>query len=240
MPKTMNLRDKITIVVPCKNEENYIHHLLGSLRQQNIGQTRIIIADCSTDNTRQVIKEHSVFLNVEIIEGGPVSVAKNNGAKLVETPFILFIDSDVRFFSNTVIYDCVKEIEEKNLDLIGLNMKCYDNDIRTKIGFMLFNLINNIMKYKVPFAVGAFMLTRTNKFKELGGFPEKYQTSEDFFLSKKYEVKKFKLLNHYFGQDSRRLKRMGYFGMARYLIQNFWNRNNEEYWKKMDYSNYWK
>ena len=54
------ISDKITIVVPCKNEENYIHHLLDSLRSQNIGDTRVIIADCSTDNTRQVIKDNSV------------------------------------------------------------------------------------------------------------------------------------------------------------------------------------
>ena len=94
----MKLSDTITIVVPCKNEEMYIHHLLDSLRSQNIGDTRIIIADCSTDNTRQVIHDNSFELNVEIIEGGPVSVAKNNGARLVNTPYILFIDADVRFF----------------------------------------------------------------------------------------------------------------------------------------------
>ncbi len=240
MSKTMKLSDKITIVVPCKNEENYIHHLLESLRLQGIGNTRIIIADCSTDNTRQVIKEHDSFLNIEIIEGGPVSIAKNNGAKLVTTPYILFIDSDVRFFSYTVIKDCVQEIENEELDLIGLNIKCYDGDIRAQIGFMLFNTINNIMKYKVPFAVGAFMLTRTDKFREFGGFAEKYETSEDFFLSKKYDVKKFKLMNHYFGQDSRRFKKMGYTGMAWYLIKNFWNRNNEKHWNNIDYSKYWK
>jgi glycosyltransferase involved in cell wall biosynthesis len=92
----MKLCDKITIVVPCKNEENYIHHLLDSLRSQNIGDTRVIIADCSTDATRQVIKNNSIGLNVEIIDGGPVSIAKNNGARLVTTPYILFIDADVR------------------------------------------------------------------------------------------------------------------------------------------------
>lgn len=234
------IQEKITIIVPCKNEENYIHHLLESLRLQGIGNTRIIIADCSTDNTRQVIKDNSSFLNVEIIDGGPVSVAKNNGAKLATTPYILFIDSDVRFFSNTVIKDCVQEIEDKELDLIGLKIKCYDGDKRAHIGFTLFNVINSIMRYKVPFAVGAFMLTRTNKFNEFGGFSEKYQTSEDFFLSKKYDVKKFKLMHHYFGQDSRRFEIMGYTGMAWYLIKNFWNRNNKEYWDSLDYSKYWK
>jgi glycosyltransferase involved in cell wall biosynthesis len=158
------LEDKITIVVPCKNEENYIHHLLNDLKKQNIGKTRIIIADISTDKTREVIKSNQGELNIEIIDGGPVSIAKNNGARLVETPYILFIDSDVRFFEKTVITDCVEEIERNNLDLIGLKIKCYDDDIRAKIGFVLFNVINSIMKYKVPFAVGAFMLTRTDRF----------------------------------------------------------------------------
>jgi glycosyltransferase involved in cell wall biosynthesis len=235
----MKLSDKITIVVPCKNEEDYIHHLLDGLRNQNIEDTRIIIADASTDNTRGVIEAHRGKLNIEIIDGGPVSIAKNNGARLVTTPYILFIDSDVRFFSDTVIADTVRELEDRDLDLIGLYLKCYDNDFRAKIGFMLFNAINNIMKYWVPFAVGAYMLTRRSKFEEFGGFAEKYGTSEDFFLSKMYDVKKFKLVKHYLGQDSRRFQKMGYFGMAWYLIKNFWNRNNYKYWNQADYSKYW-
>ena len=236
----MLLQDKITIIVPCKNEENYIAHLLMHLRQQEIGNTRIIIADCSADNTREVIQVMKGDLNVEVIEGGPVSFAKNSGAKLATTPYILFIDSDVRFFCDTVISDCVNEIEKNNLDLIGLYVKCYYGDIRAQIGFMFFNAINSILKYWSPFAVGAFMLTRRDKFWEFGGFAEKYQTSEDFFLSQKYYVKKFKLINHYFGQDNRRFQKMGYFGMAWYLIKNFWNRNNEKHWNNIDYSKYWK
>jgi len=239
MLKSISLSDKITIVVPCKNEENYIHHLLDSLRLQNIGTTRIIIADCSTDNTRQVIKNNSVGLNVEIINGGPVSIAKNNGAQLVTTPYILFIDADVRFFKNTVIQDAVNNIESKNLDLVGLNIKCYDRDIRAKVGFTAFNLINHTLKYFSPFAVGAFMLTRRDRFEEYGGFPEQFSTSEDYFLSRKYSPRKFRIIRHHFGQDSRRFKKMGYMGMAKYLVKNFVNRNNKAYWDSLDNSKYW-
>ena len=234
------LEEKITIVVPCKNEEDYIEHLLNDLRkQQGIGNTKIIIADASTDNTRKVINKKKGNLNVQIIQGGPVSEAKNNGAKQVTTPYILFIDSDVRFFSDSVIVDSVQALEQQQLDLVGLYIKCYDNDVIAKVGFTLFNAINSVMQHFVPFAVGAFMLTRRDKFEQLGGFPGKFQTSEDFFLSKMYDVKKFKLLNHYFGQDSRRFQKMGYFGMAWYLIKNFLNRNNQKYWDNIDYSKYW-
>ena len=138
----------------------------------------------STDNTLSVIDTYKPSLNIQVIEGGPVSIAKNNGADLATTPYILFIDSDVRFFREGVIKDAVEEMEKKDLDLIGLYVKCYDGDKRAQIGFMIFNLINSIMQYKVPFAVGAFMLTRRERFEEYGGFPEMYETSEDFFLSK--------------------------------------------------------
>ena len=233
------ISDKITIVVPCKNEENYIAHLLMHLRQQSLGNTKIIIADCSTDRTREVIEIMKGELNVEIIEGGPVSVAKNNGARLVATPYILFIDADVRFFKDTVIQDAVNAIESKNLDLVGLNIKCYDRDPRAKIGFTLFNTINHTLKFFSPFAVGAFMLTRRDRFEEFGGFPEQFATSEDYFLSRKYSPKKFKIVKHHFGQDSRRFKKMGYLGMAKYLVKNFVNRNNKAYWNNLDSSRYW-
>jgi glycosyltransferase involved in cell wall biosynthesis len=233
------LAEKITIVVPCKNEQDYIHYLLDSLRKQDLGQTRIIIADASTDNTRAVIEANKGTLNVEVIEGGPVSTAKNNGAALVSTPYILFIDSDVRFFKDTVIHDAVNLLEARNLDLVGMYIKCYDKDVVARVGFAMFNIINRVMQHFIPFAVGAFMLTRRDRFEQLGGFPARYETSEDFFLSKMYDVKKFKLINHHFGQDSRRFKKMGYFGMAWYLVKNFWNRNNEKYWQSIDYSRYW-
>jgi glycosyltransferase involved in cell wall biosynthesis len=233
------LAEKITIVVPCKNEERYIHYLLDSLRKQDIGQTRIIIADASTDDTRAVIAANKGTLNVEVIEGGPVSIAKNNGAALVTTPYILFIDADVRFFKDTVIRDAVHALEEQDLDLVGLYIKCYDRDFRAQVGFTLFNVINRVMQHFIPFAVGAFMLTRRDKFEEYGGFPARYETSEDFFLSKMYDPKRFRLLEHHFGQDSRRFQRMGYFGMAWYLINNFWNRNNDKFWQDRDYSRYW-
>jgi glycosyltransferase involved in cell wall biosynthesis len=235
----MQLSDKITIVVPCKNEESYIAQLLIDLQNQLIGNTRIIIADCSTDNTRWVIQSMKGRLNVEIIDGGPVSFAKNQGAKLVTTPYILFIDADVRFFNINTIRDAVAELEFNDLDLIGLNIKCYDDDVRAKVGFVLFNFVNNILKYFSPFAVGAFMLTRRDKFEQLGGFPEKFVTSEDYFLSRMYSPKKFKIMKHYFGQDSRRFKKMGYFGMVLYLVKNFINRNNKQYWDNMDSSRYW-
>jgi hypothetical protein len=150
----------------------------------------------------------------------------------------LFIDADVVLFDPYVIRDAVDELENCDLDLITCNIKCYDDDTIAAVGFYLFNKINNILKHFAPFAVGAFMLTRRDRFEEYGGFPERFSTSEDYFLSRMYDSKKFKIINHYFGQDSRRFKKMGYFGMAAFLIKNFVNRNNPSYWNRLD-NKYW-
>ena len=234
------MKDELTIVVPCKNEESYIYYLLDSLKKQkDIKGTKIYIADCSTDNTRRVIENHKEWLYVVVIEGGSVSVAKNNGADLAKTPYILFIDADVRFFSNTVIYDTLEQMKQEDLHLMGLSIKCYDNDIRAQLSFSIFNVLNKILSRWVPFAVGAYLLTRKDKFYEHGRFPCKYPTSEDFHLSRKYDPKKFKIAKHYFGQDSRRFKKMGYFGMSKYLIKNFLFRDNYKYWDNIDEKRYW-
>ncbi len=234
------MKDEVTIVVPCKNEESYIYYLLDSLKKQKgMEGIRILIADCSTDNTRRVIENHKDWLNIEVIEGGPVSVAKNKGAYLVTTPYILFIDADVRFFSNTVIYDTLKQMKVEDLHLIGLNIKCYDTDLRAQLSFSIFNVLNKILSKWIPFAVGAYLLTRKDKFYEHGKFPCKYPTSEDFHLSRKYDPKKFKIAKHYFGQDSRRFKKMGYLGMSIYLIKNFLFRDNYKHWDSIDERRYW-
>jgi glycosyltransferase involved in cell wall biosynthesis len=236
----MRLQDFVTIVIPCKNEEKYIGHLLDSLSQQaNIGNTRILIADAdSTDTTIDIIKLYDDVLNVEVIKGGPVSVGRNNGAKLVTTPYILFLDADVRLFHPSTIYDAVNKMEAYNLDLLTANIKNYGGHLRASFLFWKFNLVNKIMTKKTPFAIGAFFLTRRSKFEEFGGFPNKYETSEDYILSKQYDPTKFMILDHYFGQDERRFTKLGYLGMVWYMTINFFNRNNLKHFEKAKV-NYW-
>jgi len=234
------ITDLLTIVIPCKNEENYIGQVLSHISDQHkLIDCRIIIADAnSTDNTLQIIDEYKSMLNIEVIEGGPVSVGRNNGAKLVTTPYILFLDADVRFFNRCAVFDAVKCMEEKNLDLITLSPKNYGTDWRASLLFYLFGLFNKVMTKFTPFAVGAFFLTRRSKFEELGGFPNKCDTAEDYILSKQYDPKKFMIVDHYFGQDERRFNKLGYLGMLRYMIINFFNRNNLKHFEKANVE-YW-
>jgi glycosyltransferase involved in cell wall biosynthesis len=232
----------LTIIIPCKNEENYIGILLHNLSQQFcIEGVRIIVADAdSTDNTLAIVKhyQHNTMLNIEVIKGGTVSVGRNNGAKLATTPYILFLDADVRLFDTTAIHDSLFDMRILGLDLMTLKIKNYGTHLRASFFFWVFNIINKIMTKKTPFAIGAFFLTRRDRFEELGGFPNKYETSEDYILSKQYNPELFSIGKHYFGQDERRFKKLGYLGMLWYMITNFFNRHNLVHFEKSKI-NYW-
>ena len=234
----MNIRDKLTIVIPTYNEERYIAGVIISIINQNhIYGTRVIISDNnSTDNTRNIIyqlkEQFKDILNIEVIDGGNVSRGRNNGAKKTNTEYVLFMDGDVTLSNPNHIYDTLKDMEDNNLNLLTSKVKSYGKDIRTKMIFKVFNMVNGLISKITPFAVGTYFMTRTNLFYMYGMFDETVNHSEDYLLSKQYPIDKFKISNHYIGQDDRRFKKMGYMFMVILLVKGFLNRNNIDYFKK--------
>ena len=93
----------LTIVIPCKNEERYIKHLLFALVEQGIGTTQIYLADANSTDSTRLLAENYAFelgLNLKIIRGGLPAKGRNNGARLAKTPYLLFLDADVMLLDN--------------------------------------------------------------------------------------------------------------------------------------------
>jgi hypothetical protein len=101
----------------------------------------------------------------------------------------------------------------------------------------MFNIIQWISSKTKPFAVGGFMLFKTETFKKLGGFNEEDKIAEDYHLSSKIKPKKFKIINRYVYTPSRRFENKGVWYMVKLAWSSWVNRNNDN-WFKSDY-NYW-
>ena len=234
----MDIKNKLTIIIPSYNEEKYITKTITSIYKQiEIKGINIIVADgFSKDRTRNKIRGLSFLfqdnLNIKMIDGGYVSYGRNIASELVDTEYILFLDADAILFDKNNIKDNLILMIDNNLDLMTCKVKSYSIDFKASLFFYLFNFINKIISIRSPFAVGAYFLTRTDKFREYGRFDESLQHSEDFILSRKYNRKKFKISNHFYGQDNRRFKKLGYFGMIKTVIKGFINRNKIEYFRK--------
>ena len=233
-----SLKDSLTIVIPCYNEEKYIGSTLDSLyNQEGVEGLGIVIAEGgSTDNTIAVIKKckqrYKDKLKIKTIKGGSVSVGRNKGLVHVKTKYVLFLDADSTIRDRDNLKYNVEKMDRGNIDLLTCEVYPATNSIRLKIALSLFNYGNRLLSMYTPFAVGGYFMSRKDKVLHYGGFNEEVTTSEDFLLSKKYSKDSFYISKKKYEQDDRRFNKMGYFGMIRLLVSNFINRNNIDYFKR--------
>lgn len=240
------MKRELTVIIPCKNEEEYIGNLLEDLNNQ-IGFTNlpVRIADAnSTDGTRQVIERFQskdTNLDIKIIEGGPVSVGRNRGAEIADSEYLAFIDADVRLYKeDTLLKSWQKLKNNSELRLLTCKLKSYSPSIISKVAFAGYNLIHKLLVKKYPFAIGAYFFLRKSDFVKFGMFNELTDNSEDFLFSQNFKPNEFVTLNRFIGQDDRRMKKMGYIGMGWHLVSNLYRyiRNGrEEFTRKTKYWN---
>jgi len=228
---------QLTIVIPCKNEGVNILKVLRLLIKQNL-DCQIIVADCSTDDTLNILhnyKLHSPQL-IKIIGGGLPAVARNKGAKLVKTPYVLFLDADIYLRDYKLISKCLETAISGDYDLVTCKFKTIER--KWDWIYRKFDFIQWISSKTKPFAIGGFMLFKTETFNTLGGFNEEEKIAEDYHLSQKIRPQKFKIVNCYAHTTARRFIKNGYWYMVKLAWNSWLNRNNDE-WFKHDY-NYWK
>lgn len=226
----------LTIVIPSKNEEDNIDTTLKCLNNQlGIKNTRVIISDSSTDDTRNIIKNNIYEnLNIEIIDGGLPSVARNNGAKLTKTPYILFLDADIFLYDNYLLYDIIKMSINNCYDLISCKFKT--NGIYSFV-YPSFEFIKYLLFPNLNFVLGGFMMFYKETFDEIGGFDEEVKFAEDFVISQKIANKCTFISNRKVFTPNRRFKNKGLGYMIKMAILSVINKNNPNFFKN-DH-NYW-
>lgn len=231
------MNTKLTIVIPCKNEGENIIRVLKLLFRSKL-DCLIIIADSSDDKASIDLLHDFVCRTkktVRIIKGGLPSVARNNGAKFVKTPFVLFLDADVFIMDVNLITVCLETATQQNYDLVTCKFKTINNEYGWV--YRVFDKIQWLSSKTTPFAIGGFMLFRTSTFNKLGGFNEEDKIAEDYHLSSKIQPKKFRIINRYVHTTARRFKTKGVWYMIKLAWESWRNRNNDE-WFKQDYG-YW-
>lgn len=113
----------LSIIIPCYNSEKTIRRLLDSLTHQKFRDYEIIIIDdCSTDNSKEVIASYIKKSNIDInllstgVNSGP-AIARNTGIRRANGGYICFIDSD-DYVSEDYTLELCRLIERDGADLI--------------------------------------------------------------------------------------------------------------------------
>ena len=229
----MKIKDKLTIVIPSKNEGITLYECVCYVAGQNdIEGTKVIIADVSDNELslkyiKNAITDFKYTLDIEVIKGGYPSQGRLNGSKLVKTPYMLFLDSDIMVTHRNNI----KDILQYDADLITVP---FVTEVKWDWVFRIFDLFQWISTLLgTPFAVGGFQLWKTETYWKLGGYNPEELFAEDYSLSQKVNPKNFKVhKTDYVYTSPRRFEKKGVTWMFYIMIKSYLNRNNPEFFKK--------
>jgi glycosyltransferase involved in cell wall biosynthesis len=231
------MNNDLTIVIPCKNEGTNITEVLRLISFQKI-DCKIVIAD-STDKESDLLVLKSYVKKspqtITLVDGGLPSIARNNGAKLVKTPYVLFLDADMFLYDANSLKDCLTIAKNNDLDLVTCHIRTTNGNYNWP--YKILSTLQIAMSRVHPIAIGGFMLFKTDTYNKLGGFDEQDKIAEDYHLSSKINPRKFKFVNRVVYTTDRRFKKKGVWYMIKLAWNSFVNRNNPDFFKN-DYG-YW-
>jgi len=185
----------LSIIIPTKNEENYLPLLLESIKHQNFSDLEIIVADAySKDKTREIAKDYGC----KIVDGGLPAKARNNGAKYSQGEILIFIDADV-ILPNGFLEKALKEFNDKKLDVAGtLQLPIPTNkrlkDLKYKFIYGFMNQWMLLMQKIKPY-MQVCMFSKKEIHEKIGGFNEEIIYAEDSEYAKRAgKISKFGIL----------------------------------------------
>ena len=182
-------KNKISVIIPTHNSEDTILRAIESVICQDIDLELIVIDDCSSDRTSEILERYADDLRIKIIRLNAnmgVSHARNVGIEKSNCSYLMFLDAD-DYLEPGVLKEMVEKAEDA--DIVFCGYKLVDNSSNL---LSLYNLPNGFWESKDSSKVffeyldyGVTMMSSCAKVfkKELIKnirFNEKITNSEDF------------------------------------------------------------
>ncbi|GEL68112.1 glycosyltransferase family 2 protein [Marinilactibacillus psychrotolerans] len=118
-------KGKVSVIIPVYNAEKFLSQTIQSILNQTYENYEIIlIDDCSTDNSKNIIEEFickdSRIKLYELDNNSGAAVSRNKGLKVSEGQYIAFIDSDDLWKENKLEKQ-IKFMEQNNFGFTFTN-----------------------------------------------------------------------------------------------------------------------
>jgi glycosyltransferase involved in cell wall biosynthesis len=207
----------VSVVVPTRNEERNIPHLLASLPPE----IELVVSDASTDATRSVVAKLRP-INTLIIDGtGTIAEARQRGAEASSGDILLFTDADVVF--DTGYFERLQA--RSNWDGV-CGAKLARGPFARDYVLMLRAQRFMYRMFRIAAASGSNMAMARSTFKALGGFRSRLRCNEDTELFLRAGRRGFRVCFDerlvVWARDHRRLHRGRVRKIAHSLIRNCW------------------
>ena len=147
-----NLDSGISVIIPVYNVERYLSTCLNSVVNQNFTKYEIIcVNDGSTDNSLDILNNYKIKYDIKVIsqKNGGLSAARNTGLKHVSKEYIVFLDSDDYFISDTTLKELYEVMKNNRLDILSFNYKTDSGVVGIKTNNKIMNGITYLTSGEV-------------------------------------------------------------------------------------------
>ncbi len=135
---------RFTVAISAYNIENYVKRAIDSVLNQTFKNYELlVIDDCSTDSTVEVIKQ-VVGQNAKILQtkknSGTAAASRNIAIENAQGEYLLFLDGDDELYSNETLKEIDEHIKENKYDIIYFG---YENVGHTENYYRISNKENS-------------------------------------------------------------------------------------------------
>ena len=114
-------KEKVSVIIPVYNVENYIHRCLNSVISQTYDNLEIILVDDgSTDDSGRICDEYKEKDGRGVVihkENGGQATARNFALDIATGDYIAFVDSD-DYIEEDMFYSMMNEFIYNDVDIV--------------------------------------------------------------------------------------------------------------------------
>ncbi|MCT8997417.1 glycosyltransferase family 2 protein [Chelativorans intermedius] len=175
----------VTVVIPLYNYQGFITETLNSVREQSLNSIGLVVVDdCSTDASASVVSEwlkrnndrFERSLLAKNVRNAGLSVTRNTGTSLTNSPFLFFLDAD-----NIIFRRCLDRLMEALKESSAVFAYSILDVFGARRGLMGTEVFNR-ERFKRGNYIDAMALIRREALIQLGGYHDLKFGWEDFDL----------------------------------------------------------
>jgi glycosyltransferase involved in cell wall biosynthesis len=170
-----------TVVIPAFNEEQFLPDTLQALAtamaEVEMPGRLVVVDNNSTDATAQIARELGARVVFEPVN--QISRARNAGAAVATTPYLVFIDADT-LVSGALLREALAHLEGGVCCGGGSTLKFDRAPPKAERVVRTWNGISQ----RLGLAAGSFVFCLAEGFRAVGGFSEAVYASEEIWFSR--------------------------------------------------------